>query len=62
MPSSGDLPHAWIQPMFLRSPALTGGFFTISCIWEAHRTILPKQNSSFFYTKNGGGWLVTVNS
>ena len=33
-PPPGDLPDPGIEPMFLRSPALGGGFFTISDIWE----------------------------
>ena len=31
--SSGDLPDPGIKPV---SPALAGGFFTTSAIWEAH--------------------------
>ena len=27
-PSAGDLPHPWIVPTALASPALAGGFFT----------------------------------
>ena len=34
-PSLGDLPHPWIEPVSLLSPALAGGFFTISATWEA---------------------------
>ena len=30
LPSPGDLPHSGIEPMSLESPALAGGFFTIS--------------------------------
>ena len=33
MPSSRDLPDLGSEPM---SPALAGGFFTTSAIWEAH--------------------------
>ena len=32
----GDLPDPEIEPMSLSSPALAGGFFTTSAIWEAH--------------------------
>ena len=32
----GDLPDPGIEPASLVSPALTGGFFTTSCTWEAH--------------------------
>ena len=34
-PLLGDLPDPEIEPMFLVSSALAGGFFTISTIWEA---------------------------
>ena len=33
--SPGDLPDPEIEPMSLSSPALAGGFFTTSAIWEA---------------------------
>ena len=32
---SGDLPDPGIEPEFLTFPALAGGFFTSSTIWEA---------------------------
>ena len=32
----GDLPDPGIEPTFLTSPALAGGFFTTSAAWEAH--------------------------
>ena len=31
----GDLPHPGIKPASLMSPALAGGFFTTSTMWEA---------------------------
>ena len=34
-PFPGDLPEPGIEPTFLTSPALAGGFFVISTIWEA---------------------------
>ena len=34
-PPPGDLPDPGIDSMSLPSPALAGGFFTISAIWEA---------------------------
>ena len=34
-PSPGDLPDPGIEPTSLVSPALAGGFFTASAIWEA---------------------------
>ena len=33
--SSGNLPGPGIEPTSLASPALAGGFFTISATWEA---------------------------
>ena len=33
-PSPGDLSNPGIEPMSLMSPALVGGFFTISTTWE----------------------------
>ena len=38
-PPPGDLPDPGIEPSFLMSPALAGGFFTISASWEAPKTI-----------------------
>ena len=35
-PPPGDLPDPGIKPVSLMSPALAGGFFTTSAIWEAH--------------------------
>ena len=35
-PPLGDLPNPGIEPVSLTSPALAGGFFTTSTIWEAH--------------------------
>ena len=34
-PPLGDLLDPGIEPMFLKSPALAGGFFTIHATWEA---------------------------
>ena len=34
-PPPGGLPHPRIEPTCLMSPALAGGFFTRSPIWEA---------------------------
>ena len=34
-PPPGDLPDPGIEPVSLLSPALAGGFFTISATWEA---------------------------
>ena len=35
----GDLPNPGIKPMPLAPPALAGGLFTMSTIWEAHVTV-----------------------
>ena len=35
-PPPGDLPDPGIKPKCLTPPALVGGFFTSSTIWEAH--------------------------
>ena len=35
LPRPGDLPDPGIKPESLTSPALAGGFFTPSTIWEA---------------------------
>ena len=35
-PSPGDLPHPGIKLASLTSPALAGGFFTTSAMWETH--------------------------
>ena len=37
-PPPGDLPDPWIEPTSLMFPALAGGFFTTSSIWEALRS------------------------
>ena len=37
LPPPGDLPNPEIEPVPPVSPALAGGFFTTSTIWEAHR-------------------------
>ena len=34
-PSPGELLNPGVEPVFVRSPALAGGFFTISATWEA---------------------------
>ena len=36
VPFSRDLPNLGIEPPSLTSPALAGGFFTTSDLWEAH--------------------------
>ena len=34
-PPPGDLPNPGIEPVSLKSPALTGGFFTTSATWDS---------------------------
>ena len=34
-PPPGDLPDPGIEPTSLMSPALAGGFFTTSAMWES---------------------------
>ena len=34
-PCPGDLPNPGIEPVYLTSSALAGGFFTTSTTWEA---------------------------
>ena len=34
-PAAGDLPDPGIEPAFLMSHVLAGGFFTTSATWEA---------------------------
>ena len=36
LPTPGDLPSPGIERESLMSPALAGGFFTTSAVWEAH--------------------------
>ena len=42
-PSLGDLPDPGIEPAFLMSPALAGGFFTTSAPCKAHFRCLLKH-------------------
>ena len=41
----GDLPDPGIKPIYLKSLALAGGFFTTSITWEA-----PGESSTSYYT------------
>ena len=45
-PIPGDLSDPGIEPEFLASPVLAGGFFTTSTTWEAH------INASIFFGQN----------
>ena len=44
-PPPGDLPNPGIEPTFLMSSALAGGFLTTSATWEAHMIIFHKYKS-----------------
>ena len=44
-PSPGDLPDPEIKPASFMSPALAGGFFTISTTWEAQVCCIQIPNS-----------------
>ena len=44
-PPPGELPNAGIKPASLMSPALAGGFFTTSAIWEAPCLLLLRHCS-----------------
>ena len=46
-PPSGDLLNLRIEPASLESPALAGGFFTISATWEAW-AMVKRININFF--------------
>ena len=44
-PPPEDLPDPEIEPTSLMSPALAGGFFTISATWQAHSGKPSVRNS-----------------
>ena len=48
-PSPGDLPDPGIEPVFLKSPALAGGFLTISTTWETIQKFIGKN---YIYVHN----------
>ena len=48
-PLLGDLPDPGIEPTFLTSPALAGGFFTTSTTWEAHGRV---ERETSLYTSD----------
>ena len=39
-PPPGDLPDPGLEPLFLVSPALAGGFFTTNATWEGFRDMM----------------------
>ena len=43
IPFPGALPDPGVEPVFLASPPLAGGFFATSATWEALRVILYSQ-------------------
>ena len=42
-PPPGDLPDPVIEPASLMSPAMAGGFFTMSTAWGPHTSLLPSH-------------------
>ena len=53
----GDLPDPGIEQTSLKSPALTGGFFTASTTWELWcwrrlKPVSPKENQSWLFIGN----------
>ena len=44
-PPPGDLPNPEMEPTPPMSPALAGGFFTISATWEAQDILVTNINS-----------------
>ena len=43
-PLPGNFPDSGIEPASLLSPALAGGFFTTSAIWEDHPKLIYVYN------------------
>ena len=48
-PSPGELPNPGIEPVPLKSPALTGGFFTTSATWEDLDSSTSLQMTQFHF-------------
>ena len=48
-PPPGDLPNPGIEPMSLKSPALTGSFFATSATWKAPLITLKTQKCPYFW-------------
>ena len=42
-PPPGDCPDSGIEPASLMSPAMAGGFFTMSTAWGPHTSLLPSH-------------------
>ena len=51
--SPGDLLNSGIEPTSLVSPALTGGFFTISATWEAQCVVIGGDVTYFKIVSSG---------
>ena len=58
--SPGDLPDPGIKSTFLASPALAGGFFTMSATWEAQDCIYMVLNMCRYFSKSLT-WLFSCN-
>ena len=56
-PFPGNLPDSGIEPMFLASPALAGGFFT-TCTWENQDN--KKYVDIYIYTPHNNPKLKTI--
>ena len=53
MPSSRGLPDPGVEPESLTSPALTGGFFSTSGIWEALLHFFVMTYVNFLFRQTG---------
>ena len=54
-PPPGDLPDSGMEPASLSSPALAGGFFTISTTWEVQlfkKSQINEKRKIFNYTES----------
>ena len=55
--SPGDLPDPGIEPASLMSPALAGGLFTTSSIWEAVKVVERRPSEvEVMDGPRGGAW------
>ena len=61
-PPPGDLPDSGIEPVSLKSPALTGGFFTNSATWEALSVCVCAPVSSMLMSSTDVPYETVLNS
>ena len=59
-PSPGDLPDPGMEPTSLMSPALAGGFFTTSSIWEAHQGSPSRVTKEEIFAHQGIPWAAWI--